>query len=959
VGLIIAAVAGALLLVSAGVAVCFILLARAEVADIPAAVANLAGVANLDQDNAGGERAEANHAAADPPAEAILQDGGPIVLKGYAKPVLFVAFSEDDKTLVTASSNGLVRTWDVSPPKLRTTTRMRVPPDEICSFAIFPEATVIAAASRSGRIVLCDLTTGEAKTALTHTSGEAMKTECPAVFSPDGKLLASVHDRTRVWSVSEQELRWTAAPLAQARPVGIAFSPDGKTLVVQNSLNTVQVYEANTGKELATLKGLARGMRNQVGVGAMAFSRDGKTFAAGGDHLALRFWDVDAGEERAVFETVWPTTLAFSKDSRFLAAGNRDGGVHLLEVLTGAETVLRGGLPAHALAFSTGQGLLAVAVKEHVELWEIAKVKLKAPEVVAESVRVTAAPQGQSLRLPGARQIVALAFADKSLHAVGNDGKVRVLETTTPKLEKVIPLQTGIDWLNSLSSSNNLGAGSSQFGRAYVFDLARGKRLAKFEHLDIPVNAYAPAAVSPDGTRLATAHGDKSVKIWNLVTGKVESTLEGHAQEVNSVAFSPDNKTLAASGANHTLRLWDIEQGTERAVLRHINLPVAAAFSRDGKLLATAEPGTIHLWSVERGSELAQAPAGPNPNQPRALTFAPDHKTLAFALGNEIQLWQLGKLNRNNLQKTPPDPQGGRLITHKKEIKHIVFAPDNRTVITAGSDREIKLADVTTGRVVETFSGLGPLALTGDGKTLVFWEDGKFRLRNLVNGKLHPAFIEHRQIPTGQELALSADGSLGLVADGGKGLKLFRLPSCELIRQWPAFEQSVTQVAFSPDGKIFAVYIEFSKRPLRLFDTASGKERTSCDISDLRFNRALVFSADGKRLFTAGEGGGVPRTWDTENGRLLATQATGQRVLSSLAAHPGGQILACGGERGTVILWDLKSNRKIVELSGRPNHARALPLVAFAPDGRTLVAANHVFITVWDASMWSSAATFP
>ena len=62
--------------------------------------------------------------------------------------------------------------------------------------------------------------------------------------------------------------------------------------------------------------------------------------------------------------------------------------------------------------------------------------------------------------------------------------------------------------------------------------------------------------VSPDGSKIASASADFTVKLWNIETGELLQTFTGHLGEVRSVVFSPDGKLLASGGDDLEIKLW-------------------------------------------------------------------------------------------------------------------------------------------------------------------------------------------------------------------------------------------------------------------------------------------------------------------------------------------------------------------------------------------------------------------
>lgn len=580
--------------------------------------------------------------------------------------------------------------------------------------------------------------------------------------------------------------------------VDVCFSPDGRCVLVTGNGDAAVVWDTVTEKAKFTLT------HDSGRSTTAAWAPDGNTLLTGALDGSVRLWDARTGTLVRTFGA--PNggvvyTVAYSPDSRRIAVGQHDGRVSLWDAAQGNQILAFAGESKHPVArleYSPDGAFILAAHQAN------------------DPTRVWDAVSGEQRRvLPGGFGVACFSPDGRSVAVNGPD-----------------PWDT----LQILDLEGKVGPKTLRGHQA----------------------AVTAAAFSPNGRLLATGGVDKTVRVWEVRTGKGLCVLHGHSRRVVRVAFSPDGRTIASSGEDGLVKLWSAQGSCEPRQLGYGRSTSLALSPGGDRLLCTWDVGgEAVIWDLRTGlvtGRLAGGQAGLDwvawsKDGQRVMTVTSDHV---------VSIW---------------DPADNRLTASfpvSGNRERPALSPDGTCVVTGG-DQAARVWDVATGRVLRQLPGVGSqvagVAWSPDGKSIVT-ADGEVRLWNAGAAHVPPRTSTAGEDGVSGPFAVSADSRW--LAGAGTGGKVFvwELPSLRLSLAFSPHSADITALTLSPDGRLLATSDEGN---VKLWDAVTGRQLLSLPVSAAR-SRSLDFAHDGKTL-AVGDYLTPPELWHTLDGKAATRES--------------------------------------------------------------------------------------
>ena len=564
----------------------------------------------------------------------------------------------------------------------------------------------------------------------------------------------------------------------------VAYSPDGHTIATGCDDGIARLWDVASGRIIIEFRG------HVFGISCLTFSPDGTKIATGADDAITQVWDVASGKQLqhlqgSIQESYWGhriQSVAFSPNGERIATTLEDGIGHIWDIASGKEiaTLLKEHVHIKSMRFTDDNEAVISCNRDSIYLWDVnyeSIVKVLAEEMFGRTFHKLLS-LNTDLIVVGSEQIDKHSDLDFNIPEM----KIRVWNVESKEV------------LAEMQEPNSEGSLTSR-----IID----------------------ATISPDGTMIVVALGERLVHMWDMRNSTTTRTLCRHVGYIAATVFSPNDDTLVTASEDRTVRLWRIPsiKNATGAGTSH-NITTSIRFSQDGAKLATGTVyGITYLWNTQ-ARNLVTTLQEPH-SSINSLSFSPDGTSIAIGSSYLLKILDIatGKVKREIGYLWPVEEANQSLLNN---ITVACFSPDGTIIAGCDTHDRLELLNAMNGHLIAQLEGhrgeVHLLAFSSDETRLVSGsDDGTARIWNILDYTTIAILKNHLGSVT--SLCVSPDNTLVATASlhgvvhiwsmqDGKELALLRREGSD----------APLSMAFSPDGNLLLVNDRYANTSLWKMD---------------------------------------------------------------------------------------------------------------------------------------------
>lgn len=638
------------------------------------------------------------------------------------------------------------------------------------------------------------------------------------ISSDEKYIISQSTDKTiKKWEIDSGRLIYTLHDIDS-----LIISRSEKYIITKSWPDIIKIWEFDIGKLIFSFECL----KERITV--IALSQDGKYLVTGCYEETIKKWEINSG--KLIYSIEYPKeghicSLIITQDDKYIISGHYNKNIKKIEFET-TKLIYSLDSPNQrgVLLTPDEKYIVSISGNKKINIWNFNLGNLFLSQEGFEDYPIAITPDS--------RYIIFCKFNREKLQH-----ELIKLEIESGKMSISKDGHKLIRQLK-ISSNGRFIVTCSQLGSIKLWDFDSNSIISSYgdndeEIIDGPFEKIIDSIeISIDCNWILSGSIDGTIKKWNIDTGKIFFSLDGHKESVFALDISPDGKYIVTgNNDNGIINKWELETGKLIFSLnKNKNRIFAVVISYDGNyIISRSSNDIINKWEMQTGEKIFSFEV----KGIRSVILSPDNRYIITASGT-IKIWELetGKLLSSfesfRAERITISPDGryvisyydyGRTIEkrelktgiliftlegHKDGISAIKITPDSKYIISASIDKTIKIWDFETGKLFLTLEGLtqsvNRMAISSDSKyiisgswdgALIKWEIETGKIMNIHNN-------ENRYF---NSLVISPDNKY-IVSGSDSGIKIWSFEKCKLICSITMLNDNDYAV-YTPDNQFY------------------------------------------------------------------------------------------------------------------------------------------------------------